>query len=133
MLGYSAHAIAGPIAVIGALQTMFMWYFGLVIVLSIGALILCKFIANRRLRALMRLFVIVFLYSPVYSQDHYTMAFLLAPGALFNSAAFASARGMGTHPFSLSYGIALAITLPLLVIGMWLLDSRRPSTVPLAD
>ncbi len=113
---YSESAIAGPIAVISLLATLYYWVVGIVVVLSLIAIWGCRFVPNRRLRALMRVLIVVFIYTPVQWQGSLLPAFMLSPAMIVGMRTADQTRGIFAHPFCLSYGIVLAVLLPCLML-----------------
>jgi hypothetical protein len=129
VLGYPTLAKAGPIGVISALFTAIYWFIGIVICLSVIALVLCKFIRNRRLRAFSRLLILVFLYTPLSIGNTYLPAFMTVLGSVFGASQSAPHVGFAAHPMALGYATTLGITLPIVVAGMSWLERRKPRPV----
>jgi hypothetical protein len=116
--GYPPFAMAGPIGAIDAMFTAMYFYIGIVLSLSLIAIVLLKFVPNRRLRALLRLLVVVFLYTPILAGKSFTPAFLYLVWNMLNPYRGTPTIGVFAHPIAMSYAIALAVTLPLLIVGM---------------
>jgi ABC-type polysaccharide/polyol phosphate export permease len=131
-LGYPICAFAGPIGAIDAMFTAVYWYIGIVICVSVVALFCCRYIRNRRLRAFMRLLIVVFLYTPIPFSNSYLPAFLNLPASVFVKSRAVPPIGVTAHPIALSYGIALLTTLPLLMFGIFLMErhSSRKTRQP---
>jgi hypothetical protein len=130
LLIYCAPAIAGPIAVISTIITLYYWAVCIVAVLSLIALWACRFVPDRRFRALIRLLIVVFIYTPVLWQGSLLPAFMLSPAMIFRMGAPEQARGIFAHPFCLSYGIALAVLLPLLMLYFHLRPPSESNSKP---
>ena len=116
-------ASAGPIAVIDSLYTIFYLYAAIVVVLAIVALVLCRRIRNPVRRALARLAIIVFVFTPVpmlgpSDTSYYAVAFVAGIGELNLSGASRHGTGIFAHPFLLAYTIMFALFVPIVLAWM---------------
>jgi hypothetical protein len=113
-------AAAGPIGVVSALITATYVYVAVVIVVSIAALMACRWIRNPRLRIFVRLLIVVFLYTPVplvvaYDTTRTAPAFLSVFGSILTGSNYGPHHGVMSHPFALAYGLAVLLSLPVVI------------------
>jgi hypothetical protein len=115
---------AGDMDAVGYAAIAFLVYAGVVIAATIVALWMCKRIAEPRVRALVRLLIVVFLYTPVpypvlTGQTQVLPAFMLVVSA--NN--YVPRDGILSHPVVLAYAIALLLWLP--VVMLWTYVGER--------
>jgi hypothetical protein len=110
-------AHAGPIGAINSIFQLITWIIGIVLLATVLALYLCKFIANRRLRALIRLLIVVLAFTPIKLGESLTPAVFSVIVTIFNAPRYPSAGAL-SHPYFLSYAIALCLTMPILMFVM---------------
>ncbi len=129
---YSGPVAAGDMDAVGYAVLATLVYAGVVIVLSIAAFFLCRGIANRRFRALLRVLLLVLIYAPVHSIENsgnlsYLPAFLRF-GLDLNGLGHGPSHQTGTqsHPYWLAYGIALLICLIVVIVWDWWIEINAP-------
>lgn len=129
---HSTPAFAGDMDFLGPLIIIWLIYNGIVIVLSIVAFVQLRRIANRRMRAIARMFLLVFLYTPVPAIG-YAGAFSLMPAYLYlfstgGLSHMAPESGLLKHPFLLAWGIAMLMGLSVVALWQWFSDHHAASS-----
>jgi hypothetical protein len=125
-------AMAGDMDAVGYAIMLVYIVIGMLIAGCAIALWACRYIANARLRALVRLLILVAVFTPVpqaTQPGHVQIvpAFIVA----LNRSTYVPHEGLLSHPVALAYGIALLLS--LLVVMLWMHVSSRYGTLRLAN
>lgn len=120
VLGYPARAMAGDMDAVGYAILGIFIVAGIVVVVSILAILACKWIADPLWRAIARFLIVVVLYTPVphgglYNEIYTQPAFL----AMLGDHSYWPHSGWLSHPFLLAYGGAVALGLPVVLLWMY--------------
>jgi hypothetical protein len=116
---YCTVACAGPIAVVG-LAILIVAF----VVASIAAFVACRFIPNRRWRALVRLLIVVIPYTPVpLMQGDRHVEIMPAYAAAFSRQYLSQIGSPFTHPVLLAEGVVLLLGLSMVM--SWIAIDER--------
>jgi hypothetical protein len=110
-------ANAGDMDAVGYAIGGMLVYAGVVVALSIGAIVACLWIADLRWRAVTRFLIVALVYTPVphaglYNEIYAQPAFL----TILGDHSLWPHSGWLSHPFLLAYGGALALGLPVVLL-----------------
>jgi hypothetical protein len=137
LLAVSSDAYAGDMDAVGIVIIVVYGAIGAILVGSVAALWACKYIVNVRLRTLVRLLIVVSMYTPIPHYDAERGATSVAPAFLsaLQSSLFSVFAGSGnhspahagpfSHPFALAYGVVLLLSIPLLMLWVHIGEGYR--------